>query len=71
MKIGLNIFFTAYTDLDSERTHYEGPTPIKWSSIKNYAEAFDFDEEETSDLFYLIKEMDSFNLKRISEKLKS
>lgn len=70
LNLGLSIFFKAYTDLDSERTHYQGPTPIPWSKIKDYAAAHGFDDEETDDLFYLIKEMDNFNLNRISEKLK-
>lgn len=69
LNLGLSVFFSAYIDLDSERTHYQGPTPISWSKIKEYAIAHNFDDEETSDLIYLIKEMDSFNLKRISDKL--
>lgn len=68
---GLSLFFKAYIDLDSERTHYQGPTPIPWSRIKDYAVSHDFDEEETDDLFYFVKEMDNFNLNRISEKLKA
>jgi hypothetical protein len=71
LKLGLNLYFSAYTDLDSERTHYDGPTPIPWTAIKSYAVAHNFDSEETEDLFYFIKAMDNFNLNRISEKLKA
>ena len=67
---GLEIFLSAFFDLDTERNHSFGLTRIPWSCIKNYAEYYDFDEEETEDLFYFIREMDNANLKRLDEKQK-
>jgi hypothetical protein len=67
---GLEIYLQAFFDLDSERSHAMGPTAIPWTSIVNYARAFDFDEEQTEDLIYLIKRMDAENLKEVSKKQK-
>lgn len=68
LKLGLSLYMQAFFDLDSERSHSSGPSPIPWTSIKQYSEAWDFDEEQTEDLLYLVREMDKFNLKRIAEK---
>lgn len=69
LNLGLQLYIEAFFDLDSERSHAQGPTPIPWTSIQSYAEAWDFDDEQTEDLFYLIKKLDTFNLKRISDKM--
>lgn len=66
---GLYLYLQAFFDLDSERSHAFGPVAIPWGSIKAYAEAFEFDEEQTEDLFYFIRKMDSVHLDRIREKM--
>lgn len=68
---GLELYLSAFFDLDSERSHGNGPMPIPWSSIKSYAAAFDFDEEQTEDLFYFTKALDDLQMKRVSEKMKA
>lgn len=68
---GLQIYLSAFFELDSDRTHVFSPTSIPWSSIHNYAAAFEFDEEQTQDLFYFIKKMDSMHLTRVAAKMKS
>ena len=70
LKIGLSLYMQAFFDLDSDRTHTLAPTAIPWSSIKDYALAWQFDEEQTEDLFYLIRKMDNEHLKRLSAKMK-
>jgi len=70
LKPGLLLYMQAFFDLDSERSHAFGPTPIPWTSIYQYAKAFELDPEQTEDMFYFIKAMDSANLKRIEEKSK-
>lgn len=65
---GLEIYLQAFFDLDSERSHAMGPTSIPWTSISEYAKAFEFDETQTEDLFFFIKKLDGENLKRIEKK---
>ncbi len=68
LKPGLNLFLQAFFDLDAERTHALTLTPIPWTSIKAYAEAYDFDDEQTEDLLYHVRRMDDEHLKRLAKK---
>lgn len=68
--LGLQIYLQAFFDLDSERSHANGLTLIPWSAIKNYAVAFEFDEEQTEDLFYFVKAMDSAHIEKLAAKRK-
>ncbi len=70
LEIGLGLYLQGFFDLDSERNHSMGVMAIPWTSINEYARAFEFDEEQTEDLFYFIKRMDSEHLKRLSAKQK-
>lgn len=71
LEIGLELYLQAFFDLDSERDSSQDVIPvIKWSSIKNYAESFDFDEEQTESLFKHIRRMDLSHLDRINKKRK-
>lgn len=65
LKPGLSIFITAFFDLDSER---ELPRPIPWTSILKYGEFYGFCNELMDDLLYHVRELDSANLKRLSQK---
>jgi hypothetical protein len=69
LQFGLQLYLNAFFELDSERSHAMGLTRISWSSIKDYAIAYEFDEEQTEDLFFIIKRMDSANLERLNEKM--
>ena len=68
LRIGLSIFLEAFFDLDSERTHSFGLTAIPWTSIKKYAESYEFDQEMTEDLLYLVREMDDENLRLLKKR---
>ncbi len=68
LQTGLNLFLQAFFDLDAERTHALTLTPIPWTSIKAYAEAYDFDDEQTEDLLYHVRRMDDEHLKRLAKK---
>ena len=70
LRIGLNLYLQAFFDLDSERSHALAPTPIPWLSISEYGKVFEFSEEQTEDLFYFVKIMDSEHLKRLTKKMK-
>lgn len=68
LNLGLNLYLQAFFDLDSERSHALGLTPISWSSIASYAQAHSFDEEQTEMLFVTIRRMDTEHLKRLEKK---
>lgn len=65
---GLEVYLHAFFDLDFERSHAMGATHIPFSSIVEYAIAFEFDEEMTEDLLYFIRQMDIEHVKRIAKK---
>lgn len=71
LTLGLGLYLGAFFELDSERSHAFGPTSIPFTSIVNYARAFDFDDEQAEDLVYYIRKMDEVNLKRVAEKQKT
>ena len=54
----LDIFVTAYFDLDSERCHQFGYQRIPFSKILDYAKYYDFDKEHTEDLIFFIQNID-------------
>jgi hypothetical protein len=62
---GLQLYLVAFFDLDSERSHSTSLSPIPWTSIYQYSQAFNLDEEQTEDLFYFVKRLDSEHLKRL------
>lgn len=65
---GLEVYFEAYFDLDTERNHGMGLMQIPWSKIQMYAEANQFDEEQTEELHAYIRQMDNANLARLDKK---
>jgi len=65
---GLEIYLQAFFDLDTERNRGNGICPIPWSSVSDYARAFEFDAEQTEDLHYFIRKLDQENMKRLANK---
>lgn len=68
---GLELYLSAFFDLDSERSHGMAPTPIPFTSIVKYAEVFGFDLEQTEALLIYVRELDKFNLDRIVKNSKT
>ena len=68
---GLQLYLQAFFDLDCERSHATAPTAIPWTCVQDYAKAFEFDEEQTEDLHFFIRRMDSEHLKRIATNMKN
>lgn len=62
LTLGLMLYMQAFFDLDSERQVGFSVGRIKWSAIRDYADAFEFDAIQTEDLFYFIKELDKVYL---------
>jgi len=65
---GLELYFIAWGDLDSERAVGFGLGPIPRSAMVNYAREYGFSEEQKEDLLYLVREMDNDFLARQSKK---
>lgn len=71
LQVGLEIYLTAFFELDSERQAGFAVGPIPWSRIREYALAYKFNEESTEDLFYYMKALDNSHMKRLAEKGKT
>lgn len=57
---GLELFWWAYQDLSSCRpASFGGALPIPWTAIKEYAVLSDLDPDQTDDMVYFIRKMDS------------
>lgn len=69
--VGLQLYLDAFFELDSERNHGQGVMAIPLSRVRDYANAHEFDEEQTADLIYFIRIMDTDHLKRLTEKHKA
>ena len=63
-----SLFLTAFFELDSERSNANGATPIPWRSIAEYAEVFEFSEEQREDLFFFVRRLDSAHLGKMIKK---
>ena len=70
LKLGLELFLQAFFELDTERNHSMGICPIAWSSMKTYSEYYEFDHEQSEDLSFFIRRMDSAHLKKLESKQK-
>ena len=68
LKIGLILFLDAFFDLDSDRVYGKGLNPIKRIDIESYAKFYNFDTEQTEDLFYFIRKMDNAFLSFLEKK---
>lgn len=60
---GLNIYYDAFLELSTCRAIGMSLGYIPWTAIKEYGEVYQFDSEQTEDLFYFVREMDQAFLK--------
>lgn len=69
---GLAIYWYAFIDLTSCRhPGFNGPGPIPWDSINQWAIRYGLDDEEDFDrLAAIIQEMDSAYLKQVAKEIK-
>jgi hypothetical protein len=58
LRWGLQLYFDAFNDLNTERSHGSGWTRIRWSDVVRYAEYFDYTEDQTDRLLAHIFAMD-------------
>ena len=71
LQVGLQLYLQAFFDLDTERAHSNGPTPIPWTAMAAYADAYELDQEQREDLFFFVRRLDSVQLDRISKRMEA
>lgn len=71
LMVGLQLYLTAFFDLDSERSHAMAPTAIPRSRVSDYCRAYELDEEQTEDMHFFIQRLDNMHLKRLSKKMET
>lgn len=67
LRWGLELYYEAFLELDSERSHGSGWTYIPWTSVIRYAEVYEFDEDQTERLLTHIKAMDNAHIKKLAD----
>jgi hypothetical protein len=71
LKLGLELYYSAFGDLNSCRQMGYGEGPIPWNAINEYAVLNDFSDEQSEDLVYFVRELDVAYLKHRSDKSNS
>jgi len=66
---GLEFYLQAFLELDSER--FEQLRPIPFAAMQNYSNWYDLEEEQSEDLFHIIRKVDNAELKKRSEKIEA
>lgn len=59
MPFGLELFYSAFLDLNTCRPAGWGLQGIPWSAISDYAEVIGIYDEDRDDLFYFVTSLDS------------
>ena len=66
---GLELYWYAFMELTSDRgIGINGESWIPWSSIRLYCKELGLSPEQTTDMHYLIKQMDSAYLNHVRKK---
>lgn len=65
---GLELYYGAFFDLSTCRQIGFGVSPIPWNVIEDYARTYEFDDEQTDDLFYFVRHMDHAFINHHSKK---
>ena len=56
---GLGMFLTGFLDLTGSRQGGMGPGPIAWGTVQDYCHVIGLDAEQTEDMHYHIRCMDT------------
>lgn len=68
MPLGMDLYFTAFAELSSCRPVGMGMGAIPWTSMIDYAKAYEFDDEQREDLFFFVRALDKAFLDYHKEK---
>ena len=71
LRFSLSLYYDAFFDLDSERSHGFGYKRIPWHCIVEYATFYEFDEDQTDRLITHIQAMDIAYIKKLSDDAES
>lgn len=71
LRLGLELYYQAFWELDSCRQLGMGAGPIGWLDIEGYGKARGFDEEQLEDLHHFIPTMDAAYSKHWEQKRKT
>jgi hypothetical protein len=70
LRMGLELYYDAWFELDRDRNHGTGWTYIPWSSIARYIEFYDLTEDQAECMFAHIRAMDTAHINRLVEQNK-
>lgn len=68
LQMGMEFTYSAFQRLSTSRQLGMGSGPIPWIAIAEFCDRHGLDEDEQSDLEYLIGKMDEVYLKHLSDK---
>ncbi len=68
--VGLELFFGAFLDLDGDRPSGFTMRPIPWTTILDYAQAYNIAGEQREDLLYFVRAMDKAYIEHMTNKQK-
>jgi len=68
--MGLELFYSAFLDLDGDRPSGWSLMRIPWTVMADYAHAYNIVDEQREDLFYLVREMDKAYVAHMDKKSK-
>jgi hypothetical protein len=70
LRKGLELYFNAFFELDSERQNGMSIGRIPFTSMLRYASFYGFDFEQTELLLFYVQQMDNAHIQRLTEKNK-
>ena len=56
--LGMELYYNAFAELSTCRQQGMGPAPIPFTAILDYSRCFEFDPEQSDDLFFFVRELD-------------
>lgn len=68
--MGLELFYSAFLDLDGDRPSGWSVRPIPWTIMIDYCQAYNIVDEQREDLLYLVRAMDRAYIKHTNQKEK-
>lgn len=70
LELGLDLYLSAFFDLESDRQIGMGIGPIPWNVVNEYAKTYHFDDEQSTKLFRYVKAMDVVYLSHVNKDTK-
>jgi len=68
LRLGLQLFMVAFTDLSSSRPSGFGVAPIPWTAINSYCDVLGLEGEQREDVHHHVRELDETYMKWHNDK---